>query len=94
MTYWILAVLGTTTIVTQSLLLARVRQLFERVTGSRFLYCPMCVGFWIWILGSLIGLTPVTLPNPVLTTFVAGCASSGVCWIGYVILVRLGCKEL
>lgn len=94
MTYWALAVFGFTTIVTQSSLLAWVRRLFRRATRSRFLECPMCVGFWAGVLSSILGWTPVALPSSVMTTLVAGFASSGICWIGYVVLVHLGCKDL
>jgi len=93
MLQWALTVVGLTTIITQSKLFAPIRRGFENLTGSKFLCCPMCMGFWVGFGLSLIGLSNTTLPL-LLRWLVDGWASSGLNWIVYVILVRLGAKDL
>lgn len=89
---WAMAVFGLTTIVTQSKLTRRFRERFQAWTGSTFFSCPMCVGFWAGVGLALMDTTPIdTTPWGV---FLSGCAASGVCWIGYVALSRLGAKDL
>lgn len=96
MLLWALAVVGLTTIITQSKLFAPIRRGFESRIRSKFLSCPMCVGFWVGFGLSFIGLgCASSLPmNPLLHWVVNGWASSGLNWIIYVILVRLGSKDL
>lgn len=90
---WALAVIGLTTIITQSKLFAPVRQVFELAVRSRFLHCPMCVGFWVGLGLSLLHFG--CCPGPLwLRPVFDGWASSGLNWIVFVILVRLGSKSL
>lgn len=89
---WALIVFGLTTIITQSKLFRPVRRLFQEVTGSTFLQCPMCIGFWAGVGLALVRITPID--STLWGAFLSGCASSAVCWIGYVVLVRLGAKDL
>lgn len=88
MLHWALTVVGLTTIITQSSLFAPLRQGFQWLTGSKFLGCPMCVGFWVGF-----GLS-AWKGESVLSMVIDGLASSGICWIVYVALVKLGCREL
>jgi hypothetical protein len=93
---FLLAVYGVTLIVTVSKLFAPLRALFLRLTGSHFLHCPMCVGFWISNAIVLCRTTDVRIPvdaHPatwILYLLIFGGAGSGFCWIVHVILVRLG----
>ena len=104
--YWALTTFGLVTIVTQSHLFAPLRDRFAlHMEGSAWtpssfvgtlLRCPMCLGWWsgagLW----LLGLRPVEGPPPhhplevLLAIWLAGCASSAVCWSGHVVLVKLG----
>lgn len=95
MLQWALTVVGLTTIITQSKLFAPIRRGFEDLTRSKFLCCPMCMGFWVGFGLSIIGLSSATSPLPLgLRWIVDGWASSGLNWIVYVVLVRLGAKDL
>ena len=103
MLHWALTVVGLTTIITQSSLFAPLRQGFQRLTGSKFLGCPMCVGFWVGFGLSVVSSTfsvtgsqnwELGTWNMLLCSIVDGWASSGVCWITYVLLVKAGSKLL
>jgi hypothetical protein len=93
---WALAVVGLTTIITQSKLFAPIRRVFENRTGSKFLCCPMCMGFWVGLgLSLILGLSCGARVHPFgMLCLVDGWASSGLNWIVYVVLIRLGAKDL
>jgi len=91
---WVLAIVGLTTIITQSKLFASIRRVLESRTGSKFLYCPMCVGFWVGLVLSLFQFGCCSTRYWLLTLLVDGWASSGVNWIVYVVLVKLGAHDL
>jgi hypothetical protein len=99
MLQWALAVIGLTTIVTQSKLFAPLRRGFEYWTRSKssqsLLHCPMCIGFWVGFGLSILGCTCCpAVSKPLWRWLLDGWASSGLNWIVYVCLVRLGCKDL
>jgi hypothetical protein len=91
MLQWALVVFGLTTIITQSKLFAPIRRGFKNGTGSKFIECPMCVGFWV---GFGLSIFPgLSLGGHLLVRWLTdGFASSGLNWLLYVILVRLGAK--
>jgi hypothetical protein len=95
---WMLVSYGATMIVAESKIMSPLRGHFHcESTMGRFVRCPMCVGFWIGVLLSLshFGLTAtVTSPTWPWRHLFDGFASSAWCWIVYVVLRRLGSREL
>lgn len=83
---WALIVYGVTLIVTEGKLFAPVRALAERRSpwAGTLLGCPMCFGWWVGALVSLLGWSPSAVglggwPLPLRVLF-DGAASSAVCW--------------
>jgi hypothetical protein len=91
---WALTVVGLTTIITQSRLFAPIRRAVEFKIGSKFLYCPMCIGFWVGLGLSFFQFGCCSTRYWLLTHLADGCASSGANWIVYIALVKLGAHEL
>lgn len=93
---WLFLTFGITLVITGSSILRPVRQMDP--TG--LLKCPMCTGWWVGLLLSLvfqIGLFPI-LRSP-LTGMPWGAlgnafSASGWCWFIHVMLVRLNADKL
>lgn len=90
---FVLVCYGMTNILTTSKLLEVPRKSLGECLARRapwaetFPECPMCVGFWVGILVSLLWL-------PVTNWFLDGCLSSGTCWLIEVWVIGRGGDEL
>lgn len=92
---WALTACGVTTIVTTSIIFEPWRLWVVRLVGERvgkLFSCPMCFGFWVGVLLALLGSPLAHLPMrwPLwLTAWASGAASSFVCYLAHVVVVRL-----
>jgi len=84
---WVLAVYGTTAIVTESKLFAPIRALASRRWAwlGSLLGCAMCVGWWCGAALSVLGWSPTAGAVPAwwprwLRVILDGAAASGACW--------------
>jgi hypothetical protein len=92
MILWLLLTYGVTMVLTCSRLLKPVRHWI----GWKMLYCPMCIGWWVGLGMSLLGVSLArasALPAFLVPVADAFCSSAW-CWMVHVVLVRLGAKEL
>lgn len=99
---WALPILGATLIITCSTIFRGLRKA-TRGWLHELLICPMCTGFWVGVVASLLGLTFV--PRPTLLSeafprlwvveaaaqlFGDACTAAWLCWASHVVLCRLG----
>lgn len=98
---FILVVWGMTNIISGSYIFQPLRDWLKdvRVLG-RLLPCYMCTGFWVGLMVSLIDhisrnqFREIGSVLAVKEIFYDGCIGSGTTWILFVILARLGSREL
>ena len=94
---------GMTNIITMSRLFKLVRDRFERLSKKAgiFIKCPMCVGFWVGLLWSLLEFGPVSRGlwnfkfeiSFFINLFADACISSGISWILYVLCCAIAGPE-
>lgn len=95
--HWALPCLGCTLIITCSTLLYpfRVWMLKRHRKLGELAVCPMCVGFWVGVVASALGLSMLDpmaygTHHPALLLFGDGLASAWVNWAAYITLCALG----
>lgn len=92
---WILVVDGVTTIVTTSLLFRPLREAAffvrdgHRTWLGKLIHCPMCFGFWVGVLGCLLGIRILEHRWLVVALVANGSAASTVCWTTHLIRSKL-----
>lgn len=83
MVFVFVALVGATLILVRGTILAPVRPLWPALFG-----CAQCTGFWVGVLGSVGGLTPMG-HGRALDALVAGCATSLLALLTDAVLLRL-----
>ena len=93
---FLLTCYGVTNIVTASRLFLGIRGWLAARSepAGYWIRCPMCFGVPVGIATWLLGLRPMPPIGVLGELVVAGAISSAGCWIGYVILNRLGAGDL
>ena len=92
---WLLVTYGITVAITTSKAGDPLRRLFSLTNlGRIFIHCPMCVGFWVGVGLSFVGLTviPGSLPAWLGHTL-SGFAALAWCWSVHVVLHHLGAAQ-
>jgi hypothetical protein len=97
MIFWALLTYGITLIITGS----KITESFRRRIGSiskatgQFLCCPMCVGWWVGLGISLLGIGLCNIHvHPIFQHLADAFCSSAWCCILHVTLTKLGAEEL
>ena len=99
MVFWSLLVYGITLIVTGARITGWIRTyllVHAPSSFSHFLFCPMCVGWWVGLFISFFGIGPsrVYVSNPFAFHIFDAFCSSAVCLIIHVILTKFGSQDL
>ena len=93
---FVLVCWGITNILVNSKLFKPLRDRLKPVPFlGQMIYCTMCMGWWVGLAVSCLGMNITEVSYDYRLEFIADAfVSSGTCWIIYVALARMGSMEL